>query len=201
MLIATLTFGWIGIGIFLLIVFSLRSLLKNNEYGFLHMLMAVMYSMWLPLPFFLTEILTYEALRIGMIFGLLYLIMMVVTMAMQTGHIVHIAREEKTASAHEERSNHIMATLCGPFELLANIFKCIWAFFLVLAFWDNDMKMFAGVMLIFVMFIFYFLILLVNNSLNKPLKLFEKVVSNPYVFNIETICFFLTIIIYITVQQ
>jgi hypothetical protein len=144
--------------------------------------------------------LNHEALPAGMSFGILYLIMMVMTMAMQTGHIVHITKEEKNAAAQEERSDHVMATLSGPFELLANSFKCIWAFFLALAFWDNDLQIFAVLMFIFSLFIFYFLIIMVNNSLIKPIKLFKKIKANPFVFNIETLCFFLTIMVYITTQ-
>ncbi|MGY0692022.1 hypothetical protein ACW2QC_04415 [Virgibacillus sp. FSP13] len=50
MLLSTIILGWIGILIFFIIIFTFQKLAKNDELGFLHLLMAFMYSMWLPLP-------------------------------------------------------------------------------------------------------------------------------------------------------
>ncbi|MET3322714.1 UNVERIFIED_ORG: hypothetical protein ABIC97_005867 [Peribacillus simplex] len=48
MLISTIILGWIGVLIFLIVVFSFQKMAKNNEYAFMHILMALMYAMWLP---------------------------------------------------------------------------------------------------------------------------------------------------------
>ncbi len=66
----------------------------------------------------MNQLLNNEVLKVGMIVGIIYLSMMVITMTFQTGHIVHIAREENKSPNREDGSNHMMATLSGPFELL-----------------------------------------------------------------------------------
>jgi hypothetical protein len=191
MVLSAVILGWIGILIFLIIALTFNKLMNNNEFGFLHILMAFMYAMWLPLPIVMTHLLKNDALQIGMIFGIIYLCMMVITMAFQTGHIVHTEREGNKSIAQEERSNHMMATLSGPFELLANILKCIWALFLAIAFWENNHFILTVIMSLFSLLIVYFLPILIDISLLKRITFFGKFKPNPYLFNIETLCFFL----------
>ena len=92
MLISTMIIGWIGVLIFLIIVFTYQKMAKNKEFAFMHILMALMYTMWLPLPLALYQLLDSELLQVGTIFGLAYLIMLVITMALQTGHITFIVK-------------------------------------------------------------------------------------------------------------
>ncbi|MGE7601581.1 hypothetical protein ACQKL5_03655 [Peribacillus sp. NPDC097675] len=200
MLLSTVILGWIGILLFLFIATTFNKLAKNNEFGFLHLLMAVMYVMWLPIPIAMTHLLNNEALQVGMIFGIIYLSMMIITMALQTGHIVHIEREVNKSTTQEERSNHMMATLSGPFELLANILKCIWALFLTIAFWENNNFLLAIIMSLFCLLIVYFLAILVDISLLKRIKFFGRFKPNPYFFNIETFCFFLILMSFISIH-
>jgi hypothetical protein len=200
MLLSTLILSWIGILIFLFIALTFNKFAKQNEYGFIHILMAVMYAMWLPIPLVLNQLLNNEVLKVGMIFGTIYLSMMVITMTFQTGHIVHIAKEENLSTNREDRSNHMMATLSGPFELLANILKCIWAVFLSIVFWENNNFIMASIMSLFSLLIVYFLILLLDSSLLKRIKFLEKFKPNPYLFNLETLCFFLILTIFISLQ-
>lgn len=92
MLISTIILGWIGIVIFLIIVFTFQKLVKNNEFALIHNLMALMYAMWFPLPLTLYQLLNSELLQVGTIFGLVYLILLVITMTLQTGHITYIVK-------------------------------------------------------------------------------------------------------------
>ena len=57
--------------------------------------MAVMYAMWLPLPFVLYQLLNSDMLLIGTVFGSVYLILLVVTMVLQTGHIAFITKHNE----------------------------------------------------------------------------------------------------------
>lgn len=200
MLLSAVILGWIGILIFLFIATTINKLVKNNEFGFLHILMAIMYAMWVPIPIAMTHLLNNEALQVGMIFGIIYLSMMIITMAFQTGHIVHIERESKKSTTQEERSNHMMATLSGPFELLANILKCMWALFLTIAFWENNNFLLAIIMSLFCLLIVYFLAILVDISLLKRIKFFGRFKPNPYFFNVETFCFFLILVSFISLH-
>lgn len=200
MVLSTVILGWIGILLFFVIAITFNNLLKNNEFGFLHILMAVMYVMWVPIPIAMTHLLNSEALQVGMIFGIIYLSMLIMTMALQTGHIVHIERESHKSTTQVERSNHMMATLSGPFEILANILKCMWAFFLTIAFWQNDNFLMAIIMSLFCLLIVYFLAILVDISLLKRIKFLGRFKPNPYFISVETLCFFLILMIFISIH-
>lgn len=195
---STMILGWIGIIIFLIILLSFRRMAKNNEFALLHILMALMYAMWLPLPFTLIRILKAEYLQIGAIFGLVYLLMLVITMTFQAGHITFIVKKNEDKLITAMQGEYMMFTLSNPFEALVNVFKCIWALFLALAFWNQNESVMAILMTVFSLLIFYYLAIMINSVLVKQMKLFSKVKPNMYLTNIETFLFFLALLIYIT---
>ena len=55
MLISTVILGWTGILLFFITGVSFQKMAKNNEFAFMHFLMALMYALWLPLPITLNE--------------------------------------------------------------------------------------------------------------------------------------------------
>ncbi|MFC4560152.1 hypothetical protein ACFO3D_18500 [Virgibacillus kekensis] len=195
MLISAAILGWIGIGIMMLIALTFPKLAKQNQFGFIHILMALMYTMWLPLPLAMNSMIEREIAQVGMIFGLAYLIMMVVTMTLQTGHIIFAAKNKSGIS-----SEHLMAMLSEPFELMANILKCIWAIFLAVGFWSSGNFIMAWLMILFSLLIVYFFAMLLDRSLVKQIKILSKFKGNPYLFNLETVGFFLALVIYSSIS-
>ncbi|WP_042224704.1 hypothetical protein [Oceanobacillus manasiensis] len=199
MILSTVILGWIGIGIFVTMLLTFMKLIKNKEHGFLHLLMGFMYAMWLPLPFALYFELEQELLFTGSIFGFVYLLMLVITMGFQTGHIVHIVKQEQS-EVWDERASWMLDTFSSSFEGLANVFKSIWSIFLAIAFWINEEITMAILMSLFSLMIIYYLNNLINVSTIKRIKLTEKLKPNPFIYNIEALLFFLTLMIYITMQ-
>ncbi|MGF3115337.1 hypothetical protein ACQV2R_08270 [Facklamia sp. P12937] len=198
MLFSTIIFGWIGILIFLLILFNFKKMTENNEYALLHLMQAIMYAMWLPLPFVLYQLLDSDILLVGSVFGSVYLILLVAGMALQTGHIAFLAKYNEDKKISDSQTNYMMATLSHPYEGLVNFFKCLWAIFLGLCFWQKGEGIMAVVMFLFGLFIFYYLIIILDASLVKSVKLFEKIKPNTVLVNVETFLFFLTLMVYIT---
>ncbi|MGF3182850.1 hypothetical protein [Facklamia sp. P12934] len=198
MLFSTIIFGWIGILIFLLILFNFKKMTENNEYALLHLMQAIMYAMWLPLPFVLYQLLDSDILLVGSVFGSVYLILLVAGMALQTGHIAFLAKYNEDKKISDSQTNYMMATLSHPYEGLVNVFKCIWAIFLGIIFWQNGEVVMAGWMFLFGLLIIYYLIIILEASLIIRLSFFEKVKPNTIFVNIETFLFFLTLMIYIT---
>lgn len=198
MLISTIILGWIGILIFLIIALAFHILVKNNEFAFLHILMALMYAMWFPLPLALYQLLNSKLLQVGTIFGLVYLIMLVITMTLQTGHIAYIVKLNDNKSITDKQGDYMMATLSNPFEGLANVFKSIWALFLGITFWSNGELLMANIMLLFSLLIFYYLFIVLDKSLKKRIKFFSKVKTNTVLINFETLFFFIVLMSYIT---
>lgn len=129
MLLSTTIIGWIGILLYIIIIFTYKMLAKNNEFAFIHILMATMNALWLPLPLSLYLLLNSEILIVGTIFGFVYLFMLVITMALQTGHITYIVKRNQNQSITEQQADYMMATLSNPFESLTGVFKGIWALF------------------------------------------------------------------------
>jgi hypothetical protein len=181
MLISTIIIGWIGVLIYLIIVFTFQKMAKNNEFAFIHILMALMYAMWLPLPLALYQILDTELLQVGTIFGVVYLLMIVITMVLQTGHITYIVKQNENKEITDKQANYMMATLSNPFEDLSGVFKCIWAIFLGVTFWINGEMVMASLMLLFSLMLFYYLFIMLNTSLVKRVGLFTKVKPNPFI--------------------
>ena len=198
MFISTVAFGWVGILIFLIIAFTFRKLVENNEFAFLHILMALTYAMWFPLPLTLYQLLNAKILQTGTIFGLMYLIMIVITMTLQTGHIAYLVKQVDDASISNKHSDYVMATLSKPFEGLANVFKSIWALFLGITFWNNGEMVMANIMFLFSSLIFYYVFLVLDESLLKGIKFFSKAKANTFFINLETLCFFIVLMSYIT---
>ncbi|WP_155592205.1 hypothetical protein [Lysinibacillus cavernae] len=198
MTISTIVLGWIGILIFLIIVFTFQKLVKNNEFAFMHNLMALMYAMWFPLPLALYRLLNSEFLQVGTLFGLVYLIMLVITMTLQTGHITYIVKHNGNKSITDKQGDYMMATLSNPFEGLANVFKSIWALFLGITFWNSGEILMASIMFLFSILIFYYLLIVLDTSLVKRIKFFSKAKANTFLINLETLFFFIVLMSYIT---
>ena len=194
MLISTLILGWFGVFLFLIIVFSFRKLAANNEFAALHLIMAVMYAMWLPLPIALYQLLDSELLLTGTIFGLTYLLMLIITMTLQVGHISYITKHH----VDQKQGEYMMETLSNPYEMLVNVIKSIWALFLAITFWKNDELFMAVMMTLFSLLLFYYLLLILQTSITKQIKLLSKVKPNPFLINIETLLFFILLMSYIS---
>lgn len=194
----TIILGWIGIVLFITLASTFQSLAKRNEFGLIHLIMAFMYAMWLPLPLALGKSLNEEFLIVGIIFGEVYLIMIIITMTLQTGHLVHSAKQENNKELWEARVDWMMDTLTSPYEVFANIFNSVWAIFLAVAFWNEGNMVMGSIMSLFGLLVVYFIIILLNASLVRPIKFLSKIKPNPFVFNLETLLFFLTLMIYIT---
>lgn len=183
MLLSTVILGWIGIGVFVTILLTFLKLMKNKEQGLLRLVMGFMYAMWLPLPLALFYLLEQELLLTGSIFGFVYLLMLVTTMGFQTGHIVHIVKQEQS-EIWEERATWMLDTFSSSFEGLANVFKSIWSIFLAISFWLNGETWMAILMSLFSLMIIYYVNNLVNVSTIKRIKLTEKLKPNPFIYNI-----------------
>ncbi|MET3683358.1 hypothetical protein ABID56_001453 [Alkalibacillus flavidus] len=198
MLISALVMGWVGVLIHLIIMSTFKKMIKHNEFAFLHLLMVFMYAMWLPLPITLYQLLDSHLLQVGIIFGFTYLFMIVVTMALQVGHITFVTKSNEEENISNEIASYVMGTLSNPFETIANVFKSIWALFLGLAFWNAGEYLMSILMLVFSLLFVYYLFIVLDTSVLRRIKLFSKVKANTLFINLETLLFFSVIMFYVT---
>lgn len=198
MLISAIILGWIGVFIFIVIISFYKSMTNNNEFALLHLFITFMYVMWLPVPIALSKLLTSEVLYVGSIFGFTYILMLVITMAFQVGHIASIVKHNGDKSITHQQANYMMRTLSNPYEGIANVFKCIWSIFLAITFWKNGELLMAGIMSFFSLLLFYYLLIVVDASSVRKLKVISKLKPTTYFTNLETLLFFIILIGYMT---
>ncbi len=198
MIFLTIVFGWIGVFLFICLAVTFQRMAKMNEYALIHFIMALMYALWLPLPIALNKSLSSDYLQIGTIYGLAYLLMLVMAMSLQIGHITYLVKNNDDHSITDKQGDYMMATLSNPFEGLVNVFKSIWALFLAIAFWNSGEMVIAIVMMLFSLLGFYYLLIILDTILVTRVKLFSKVKPNPYVTNLETLLFFIILMSYLT---
>ena len=198
MLVSAIILGWIGVFIFIVIISFYRSMTNNNEYALLHVFMTFMYVMWLPVPIALSKLLNSEVLYVGSIFGFTYILMLVITMALQVGHIASIVKHNGDKSITDQQANYMMRTLSNPYEGIANVFKCIYSIYLAITFWKNGELLMGSIMGFFSLLLFYYLLIVINASLLRQLKVISKLKPNYYFTNLETLLFFIILISYMT---
>ncbi|GAB3792641.1 hypothetical protein [Virgibacillus kimchii] len=199
MLVTAVIFGWIGVFIYLTVIFSVKKLMQNYEFGFMHILFVFMYALWLPVPMVMYQLLGSDVLLAGSMFGYLYLFMLIISMALQTGHINYLVKQNEGKGISDEQGAYMMTTLSHPFESIAGVFKSIWALFLAIAFWENGTVWMAVLMSAFGLLVFYYLFMAIDASLVKRIKLFFKVKPNTYCINLETLLFFFSLVLYMSV--
>jgi hypothetical protein len=133
---------------------------------------------------------------VGTIFGFTYLVMMAITMIIQTGHLVYVGKQENRKN-WKEQTALMFATFGGPYEVFANVLRGIWTIFLAIYFWGSYNVIMAILMTIYGALAVYYLLLVIRISLVAHYNIFNWIKSNSFFFNIETLAFFIILIIYL----
>lgn len=198
MLNTIIVLGWIGILLYFILILTYKKLMQLNEYAFIHLLMAFMHVMWLPLPLALNNLLRVDLLVIGTVFGTCYLVMLIFSLILQTGHITFIVKHNDNQIISDEQGQYMMATLSNPLEAFAGILKSLWAFFLAIAFWHHGQPLMSSLMALFSLFIFYFLFIILEHTLVNGVVLLSKIKPNPLIFNLGSLLFYIILMSYLT---
>ncbi|WP_017186606.1 hypothetical protein [Alkalibacillus haloalkaliphilus] len=198
MLNTVIILGWTGVILFSIMILTLSKMMKSNEYGLIHILMAIMYTLWLPLPIVLYMVVDFDLLLIGAVFGSVYLLMIIVTMTFQTGHIAFLLNYKGAQNDLELYGDYMMSMLSKPFETYANVLKSLWALILAIAFWNTQELLMVILMIPFVILLSYYVAILINDSLVNSVKGIRNIKPNPILINLETLLFFIILISYLT---
>jgi hypothetical protein len=91
-----LIFGWLGILVYLIVLFTANQLQKNGESALLHLLICLAFIFFTPLPLYLIISNQSELFVISSVFGFLFLIMIITTMALQVGHLSYSNNQGKS---------------------------------------------------------------------------------------------------------
>ncbi len=198
--VITLIMGVIGILLFMFIACSFKRLLLDNESGFLHLLMSLMFICWLPIPFAIyIKMKEYDFLMIGTIFGVLSLLLFIFTMLLQAGHLSYSAKVQGTDKILWENRDEWMLNglLGGLVELTAGFLKGIWAIFLTICFKLNEQTIFFMIGIVYCILTLFYLNMLFNSSINKKPKFLKYLKLNTVVMNLENVVWFAVLLIWL----
>ncbi|WP_425449408.1 hypothetical protein [Dethiothermospora halolimnae] len=195
--------GILGLVIFIIIVTTFQKLLKNNESGFLHLLMCFMFLCWLPVPLVVyIELKAYSFLFIGALLGTVSLILYIIKMILQASHLSYSARASNNdKELWREKNEWMLNGLLGSqVELLAGFLKGIWTIFLTIVFWLNGQMIFSALGIIYSLFTIIYLLKLLDTSLIKELKILKVLSINTLIINLETSSWFLILLIWLKIN-
>lgn len=202
MVLSTIIIGALGLLIFFIIIISYVKLLKRNESGFLHLLMTFMYICFLPIPITIHYLMNNQTLLIGTVFGVLSILLLIITMIFQASHLSFSARHSKeNEKLWKENDLWMMQGLLGSqVELLAYVLKGIWIISLTILFWISHELVFAilGTLYSFTTIVYFFM--LIDNSLLKEIALFKKLKFNFIIINLELLIWIIIMLIWIIIQ-
>lgn len=195
--------GSIGILLFLVILATYSKLLKNNESGFLHLLMCLMYTCWLPLPIVINfKYKAYDFLVIGTLLGTTSILLLIITMILQASHLSYSAlNTNKNVELWNNRDAWMLnGLLGGQVELFAFFLKTLWYICLTYVFFINKNYIFFAIGIIYSMLIIFYFVMLIDKSLIKEISFIKKLKLNTLVINLETVSWFLIIIIWLYIN-
>lgn len=200
MISATAVMGIIGIILFVIILGTFKKLLENNEGGFLHLLMSLMFICWLPIPFVVfLKLRSYTFLFVGAMLGTLSLIIFIITMIIQASHLSYSAKLSMKDNEDRNKTDQwiINGLIGSQVELLAGFLKGIWVIFLTVAFWLDGQILFALLGTIYSLFTIGYLFMLLDTSLIKEVKFLKKFKLNTLIINLENASWFLILIVWL----
>lgn len=188
------TMALIGLLIFFFIVVNLKKLLQKNESGFIHLLYALMISCYIPMPFATyIKLNQYDFLLVGAIIGTVSLIIMLVTMMFQCGHLSYSGNHEnENLELWKNRDAWMLnGILGGVVEIMSGFLRGLWMIFLTIALF-LDRQIFVGIVaIVFSMFTFTYLIMSIDMALVNKIPILSKIKLNSIVINLEMVLCFL----------
>ena len=203
LILASIIMSIIGISVFLIVLATYKMLLRENESGFLHLLMSFMYACWLPMPIVVYHILRDdEFLVVGTMFGVVSIVILILTMVLQASHLTYSATHHKEDAALWDKNDSwmIQGLLGGQVELLAKVFGGIWVMFVTASFWIRGYVLLGSFGIIFSLFTYIYLMKLIDSALVNKLRFLELVKLNYIVINLETFGWYLLLTVWLVLQ-
>ncbi|MCL1631493.1 hypothetical protein M3N64_05960 [Sporolactobacillus sp. CPB3-1] len=197
MFLSTILFGGLGILLFLLLAFLLPILSRNNEYALIHVFLIFIFASWLPVVFSCAFFLGDWAAKIGSLFGTVALIIFIVAMALQTGHIAYVNQhEEENEDLWASRDDWMMQMLSDPIELFAGIFFWLSALFVGVSLLNAHHSAFAAAVFVLSLQLPYCGVLLFRTCLNHPPKLLQRIKPNSVVLNLGLFLYLFVVLLF-----
>ena len=186
--------GWLGVLIYLLLILTANKLEKKGETALLHLIICFAFIFFTPLPLYLCFSNHNPIFLLSSIFGYLFLIMIIITMALQVGHLSY-SNKQQNNEKWKDRDNWMIHGMLGDvFESVVNVVFHIWILLLAIGFFLEEKIVMGALMTIFSVFIIRSLLILLNVVIKKPIRLFKVFKMNSVITTLETFIFFLVLV-------
>ncbi|WLD94077.1 hypothetical protein [Alkalihalobacillus sp. AL-G] len=200
MLNIELLLAWIGLLLYLALFFSFRFLVQRNENALLHLWLAFIFTLFLPVHLLLVRNVQSEITLVATLFGVLYILVLIVTMALQTGHLSYSLKQTERKELWDERDRWIMHGMLGDgFEPFAGVIMNVWLLLLSLAFFESGETIMGLLTALLGLFIIRNFVILLNNTRAKTRKL-KWFQMNPIITNLHTLISFTILIVWLTIS-
>ncbi|MBO8155842.1 MAG: hypothetical protein H0Z32_05220 [Bacillaceae bacterium] len=195
----TIIFGWIGILMYISVFLFAQKLLKKGETALLHLLICFVFICWLPIPLNIYFLAQSQTFLFSVVFGYVFMIMLIITLAFQTSHLAYSNKQSRTELWNERDAWMLKGMLGDIYENLVNVLFNIWILLLAIGFFTEKEWMMGVLMTVFGLFLIRSVFLLLHDVMAKPnsfLGIFKK---NPTITNIHTFLVFFILIIRLTI--
>lgn len=195
----TIVFGWFSLLFYLLLILTASRLMKRGEGGIIHLYLVFIFAFWLPMPYVIYQLLTFDFMLMGTFMGTVAYFMLTITMALQTGHLGYSGRKMKVDEDWEKEDKWmIQGLLTAPYESIAGILENTWKITLAIAFFKLGHPILGGVIAMFSLTIVINIADTLNYSMIHPPQWLKKFQGNFVIHNLVSVFFFSTTLIWVT---
>jgi hypothetical protein len=190
--------GWLGIITYLIVFLSAQKLINKGESALLHLLICFVFVFLTPIPIYLYSTIGNEYFLVSTIFGYIFFILIITTMALQVGHLAY-RNKQKNTDIWEERDSWMINGMLGDiYESIVGVIFHLWIILLALGFFQEGIYSMGVIMALFSWLLIRSLLILLKLVLKEPISFLNRVKLSPILTNLETFLLFLIIIIWIS---
>ncbi len=188
----------VGLFLFIYLILSLNKMHKNKQGALIHLILAMIYTCWLPIPIAYPLIFKESSfLIIASIFGSLSLVIGIIVMIVQASHLSYSVKHGEKETRQDDINNWVLNGLIGSqVELYVGFLKAIFIGFVTTYFFSTGQFVLGAIGSLFFFINLIYLPMLIADNLNKE----PKIKLNQIQMNLETLfCYtFLALVLVIS---
>lgn len=192
-------FGCLGLVLNIVFIIIAPQLYKKGETALIHLLLAIIFIFFLPIPLALYFKIHSSVMLTAALFGTFFIIMLIITMAFQTGHLAYRNRQANN-DLWEDRDQWMIHGMLGDvYESISGVIFHLWHILLAVSFYTSGHHLMGTFFIIVSLIMIRSVILLGNHVLRNPSRLFKLFKPNAVFVNLESFLVFLVLVIWLII--
>jgi len=184
----SMVMGLMAILLYLYLFMSVKKHLKAERGALIHLILSMVYTLWLPLPLALVFKNDLDHLLIlGGLFGGLSLVVGALVMIVQASHLSYACKHLKEETYYDQVNGWVLNGLIGSqVELYAGVLKFIWILFVTLYHLSQSAWFLAAVSAAFLLVNALYIPSLISDNL----KVDWRLKTNQVIIHLETLLWY-----------